>query len=94
MNIDKKVIKDAVFEFKLFWSIFKTSGCFFQATYLISSIVAVIIYIVSPDLIPGPLDDILLAPWLIPLILSKVWVSFLPDWFVDESRRMLQIKLF
>jgi hypothetical protein len=89
MNEIKKQVKDI----KLFWELFKNSGCLFQATYILTSFAAVIIYIVSPDLIPGPVDDLLIAPWFVPFVLSKVWAAFLPDWFILEQKHKLEKKL-
>ena len=82
-----------IFELKLFWSLLKKSGCLFQATYVITAISTVLTYIVLPDFIPGPVDDFLVAPWLVPFVLSKIWILFLPKWFVEEQKLLLKKKL-
>ena len=93
MNLEKNLVKKTVFEIKLFWEVYKKSGFFYQVSYIIASFFAVMVYIFAPDLIPGLVDDFLLAPWVIPILVAKVWIALKPDWFVDEQKELLKKKL-
>lgn len=82
------------FQARLFWSLFKDPqvGCLFKGGYILVSIIAVLVYWIAPDLIPGPVDDLLVSSWAIPFLLTYPFVGLLPSWLVELHRVNLLVQ--
>ena len=76
-------------QWKLFWMLHKDPEVspLLKFIYWVCVFVFVPAYICAPDLVPGPLDDLLVSWWLIPLVLSHVFVWLSPDWLVKYYRQ-------
>ena len=92
-DLDTNWYQKQLFQIKLFLRLFRKSGFLFQASYVFFSVTGVVVYIIAPDMVPGVLDDLFVAPWLIPWVLSKAWVAFLPPWFVQKHQLALEKEL-
>lgn len=64
-------------------------GCLWKASYLLITPAAVLIYVIFPDFVPGPVDDLLVSWWLIPLTISYLWRAMLPDWIVAKYHNIV-----
>lgn len=81
-----------VIQARLFWKCFRDRrvGGFLKLAYVGGSFTAVVLYGVLPDLIPGPLDDLLISPFAIPFIMTYPFTALCPRWVVNEHRKTIK----
>lgn len=82
-------LENQMMHLRVFWRLFRDKRVSFRLklAYLAFTPVAILIYIVLPDAIPGLLDDVLIAPWFIPVIFSYIFKAACPKWLVEEHTK-------
>ena len=71
-----------------------TPGCFLKGLFWLLVVGWVFVgwplYWILPDPIVGWVDDIFVAPWIVPYVLTLGYVALCPDWLVNYYRQKIQ----